>query len=44
MKSGQMPKLKACAVVFGELPQTSRGKLQKFVPREKAKPTAAIDK
>jgi len=45
MKSGRMPKFKAPrAVVFGELPQTSTSKLQKFAPREKATPTAAIDK
>jgi fatty-acyl-CoA synthase len=31
------------AVVFGELPKTSTGKIQKFVLREKAKSTAAID-
>jgi len=45
MKSGRMPKFKAPrAVVFGELPQTSTSKLQKFAPRGKATPTAAIDK
>jgi fatty-acyl-CoA synthase len=31
------------AVVFGELPKTSTGKIQKFVLREKAKSTNAID-
>jgi fatty-acyl-CoA synthase len=31
------------AVVFGELPKTSTGKIQKFVLREKAKSTKAID-
>jgi fatty-acyl-CoA synthase len=31
------------AVVFGELPKTSTGKIQKFVLREKAKSTEAID-
>src|SRR4029077_15812737 len=31
------------AVVFGELPKTSTGKVQKFVLREKAKSTFAID-
>ncbi|MGW8270653.1 MAG: acyl-CoA synthetase [Burkholderiales bacterium] len=31
------------AVVFGELPKTSTGKIQKFVLREKAKSAAAID-
>jgi len=41
---GQMAKFKAPrAVVFGELPKTSTGKIQKFVLREKAKSTAAID-
>jgi fatty-acyl-CoA synthase len=40
----QMAKVKAPrAVVFGELPKTSTGKIQKFVLREKAKSTAAID-
>jgi len=40
----QMAKFKAPrAVVFGELPKTSTGKIQKFVLREKAKSTAAID-
>jgi fatty-acyl-CoA synthase len=41
---GQMAKFKAPrAVVFGELPKTSTGKIQKFALREKAKSTAAID-
>ncbi|HEV2431821.1 MAG TPA: acyl-CoA synthetase, partial [Burkholderiales bacterium] len=41
---GQMAKFKAPrAVVFGELPKTSTGKIQKFVLREKAKSAAAID-
>jgi fatty-acyl-CoA synthase len=41
---GQLAKFKAPrAVVFGELPKTSTGKIQKFVLREKAKSTAAID-
>jgi fatty-acyl-CoA synthase len=31
------------AVVFGELPKTSTGKIQKFVLREKAKSTSAIE-
>jgi fatty-acyl-CoA synthase len=31
------------AVVFGELPKTSTGKIQKFVLRERAKSAAAID-
>jgi len=31
------------AVVFGELPKTSTGKIQKFVLREKAKSAAAIE-
>jgi fatty-acyl-CoA synthase len=31
------------AVVFGELPKTSTGKVQKFMLREKAKSAAAID-
>jgi fatty-acyl-CoA synthase len=31
------------AVVFGELPKTSTGKIQKFLLREKAKSAAAID-
>ena len=41
---GQMAKFKAPrAIVFGELPKTSTGKIQKFLLREKAKSTAAID-
>ena len=40
----QMAKFKAPrAVVFGELPKTSTGKIQKFVLREKAKSATAID-
>jgi fatty-acyl-CoA synthase len=31
------------AVVFGELPKTSTGKIQKFVLRDKAKSATAID-
>jgi fatty-acyl-CoA synthase len=31
------------AVVFGELPKTSTGKIQKYMLREKAKSTSAID-
>jgi fatty-acyl-CoA synthase len=31
------------AIVFGELPKTSTGKVQKFVLRERAKSTSAID-
>jgi fatty-acyl-CoA synthase len=31
------------AVVFGELPKTSTGKIQKFLLRERAKSTSAID-
>jgi len=31
------------AIVFGELPKTSTGKIQKFILRDKAKSTAAID-
>jgi fatty-acyl-CoA synthase len=31
------------AVIFGELPKTSTGKIQKFLLREKAKSAAAID-
>jgi len=31
------------AVVFGELPKTSTGKIQKFLLREKARSTSAID-
>jgi fatty-acyl-CoA synthase len=41
---GQMARFKAPrAVVFGELPKTSTGKIQKFVLREKAKSATAID-
>jgi fatty-acyl-CoA synthase len=41
---GQMAKFKAPrAVVFGELPKTSTGKIQKFVLRERAKSAQAID-
>ena len=41
---GQMAKFKAPrAVVFGELPKTSTGKVQKFVLRERAKSVTAID-
>jgi fatty-acyl-CoA synthase len=41
---GQLARFKAPrAVIFGELPKTSTGKIQKFVLREKAKSTAAID-
>jgi fatty-acyl-CoA synthase len=40
----QMAKFKAPrAVVFGELPKTSTGKIQKFMLREKAKSASAID-
>jgi fatty-acyl-CoA synthase len=39
-----MAKFKAPrAVVFGELPKTSTGKIQKFVLREKAKSASAIE-
>jgi fatty-acyl-CoA synthase len=39
-----MAKFKAPrAIVFGELPKTSTGKIQKFVLREKAKSAAAIE-
>ena len=31
------------SVVFGPLPKTSTGKIQKFLLREKAKSTAAIE-
>ena len=31
------------AVVFGELPKTSTGKIQKFMLRQKAKSAAAIE-
>ena len=30
-------------IIFGELPKTSTGKIQKFVLREKAKSTASFD-
>jgi 3-(methylthio)propionyl---CoA ligase len=41
---GHMAKFKAPrAVVFGELPKTSTGKIQKFALREKAKSASAID-
>jgi fatty-acyl-CoA synthase len=41
---GHMAKFKAPrAVVFGEVPKTSTGKIQKFALREKAKSAAAID-
>jgi fatty-acyl-CoA synthase len=41
---GQMARFKAPrAVLFGELPKTSTGKIQKFVLREKAKSATAID-
>jgi fatty-acyl-CoA synthase len=41
---GQMAKFKAPrAVVFGELPKTSTGKIQKFLLRERAKSTKAIE-
>ncbi len=41
---GQMAKFKAPrAVVFGELPKTSTGKIQKFLLREKAKSASAIE-
>jgi fatty-acyl-CoA synthase len=40
----QMAKFKAPrAVVFGELPKTSTGKIQKFALREKARSVSAID-
>jgi fatty-acyl-CoA synthase len=39
-----MAKFKAPrAVVFGELPKTSTGKIQKYLLREKAKSASAID-
>jgi len=31
------------AVIFGALPKTSTGKIQKFILRERAKSTAAIE-
>ena len=31
------------AVIFGALPKTSTGKIQKFLLRERAKSTAAIE-
>ena len=31
------------SVVFGPLPKTSTGKVQKFILRERAKSTAAIE-
>src|SRR3954465_191052 len=41
---GQMARFKAPrAVLFGELPKTSTGKIQKFVLRDKAKSATAID-
>ncbi len=41
---GQMAKFKAPrAVVFGELPKTSTGKIQKYVLREKAKSASAFE-
>ena len=41
---GHLARFKAPrAVVFGELPKTSTGKIQKFALREKAKSTTAID-
>jgi fatty-acyl-CoA synthase len=41
---GQMARFKAPrAIVFGELPKTSTGKIQKFVLRDKAKSATAID-
>jgi fatty-acyl-CoA synthase len=41
---GQMAKFKVPrAIVFGDLPKTSTGKVQKFVLREKAKSATAID-
>jgi fatty-acyl-CoA synthase len=40
----RMAKFKAPrAVVFGELPKTSTGKIQKFMLREKARSASAID-
>ena len=44
LKRARLARFKAPrAVVFGELPKTSTGKIQKFVLREKAKSAAAID-
>ena len=41
---GQLARFKVPrAVVFGELPKTSTGKIQKFILREKAKSASAID-
>jgi len=41
---GHLARFKAPrAVIFGELPKTSTGKIQKFLLREKAKSTSAID-
>src|SRR5947207_6476470 len=41
---GQLARFKAPrAIVFGELPKTSTGKIQKFLLRDKAKSTAAIE-
>jgi fatty-acyl-CoA synthase len=41
---GHLARFKAPrAVVFGELPKTSTGKIQKFVLREKAKSASAIE-
>src|SRR5712692_7211099 len=41
---GHMARFKAPrSVVFGELPKTATGKIQKFILREKAKSTSAID-
>ena len=41
---GQLARFKAPrAIVFGELPKTSTGKIQKFLLREKAKSASAID-
>ena len=41
---GRMARFKAPrAVVFGELPKTSTGKIQKFVLRQRAKSASAID-
>ena len=41
---GQMAKFKAPrAVLFGELPKTSTGKIQKFVLRDRARSAQAIE-